>query len=99
MPSASLISSSEAPSARARLARFVTPLSWFSRASQIIIISVFTPEQAIFRQAAEEVLTIPFPAYLLDEWPRHRLDECLSEPPEVAILPEVHWSNRFVKTV
>jgi hypothetical protein len=30
---------------------------------------------------------------------QRRLKEFLSEPSEVAILPEVHWSNRFLKTV
>ena len=34
-----------------------------------------------------------------DEWARHRLAECLTQSPEVAILPEVHWSSRFIKSV
>jgi len=34
-----------------------------------------------------------------DDLAQRRLKEFLSEPPEVAILPEVHWSNRFLKAV
>jgi transcriptional regulator with XRE-family HTH domain len=33
-----------------------------------------------------------------DDLARDRLDAVTREPPRVAILPEVHWSSRFVKT-